>query len=536
MKKYLITSLFVIIASFALIACGGSSKAEEGAIYVNVGSEPKTIDPIKNASVDGAIYSFHFFEGLATRDKNNNVVPGVAEKWDVSSDGLTYTFYLREDAKWSDGKPVVAGDFVYSWQYAVDPMTAAEYSYQFEPVKNAIAITAGKMPKEKLGVEAVNDRTLKVTLEAPTAYFLELAAFPTFFPLRKDVVENNVDAWTLTPETFIVNGPYKMTERKTDDKIVAEINENYWNKSSLVAKKIVFVLMENATAAVAGIKSGNLHFNNNPPNEDLPKLVKEGIAEIVPYLGTYYYVVNNTNEITKDPKVRRALSLAIDRNYIVEEVTKGGQLPATAFVPYGISDVDGDFREKGGDYYSVKKEDFAKNIEEAKKLLAEAGYPDGKGLPVIEFKSNPGNHIKIFEAVQQMWKENLNIDSTLIQEEWAVFQNSRLNKDFVIARHGWIGDYNDPLTFMAVLLSYSSLNNGGFKSAEYDKQLQIAMKSGDQKVRMEAMHKAEDVLMNNMGLIPLYFYTNPIIRNPKLKGVVYDPLGMYKFYYATVEK
>ena len=224
---------------------------------------------------------------------------------------------------------------------------------------------------------------------------------------------------------------------------------------------------------------------------------------------------------------------------IIKEVTKAGQIPAAAWVPNGISDTEdanGDFRQVGGDYYSVKEEDFQKNIEEAKKLLADAGYSNGNSLPVIEFKSNSGAHIQIFEAVQQMWKEYLNIDSTVSQEEWATFQNTRLNKEFVVARHGWIGDYNDPMTFLGVFLSYSAQNDGGYSNRDYDNNLKIAMSTTDQKVRMEAMHKAETILMQDMGLIPIYFYTDPIMVSKKLKGVVYDPLGWHKFLYAELEK
>lgn len=318
-----------------------------------------------------------------------------------------------------------------------------------------------------------------------------------------------------------------------------EKNTNYWNADAIIPQKLVFVLMQNETAAMAGIKGGTIHFANNPPLPDIETLQNEGLMHIAPYIGTYYYCLNWTNKILKDVRIRKALALAIDRNYIVKEVTKAGQIPAAAWVPNGINDMEdaeGDFRKVGGDYYSVKEEDFQKNVEEAKRLLAEAGYPDGKGMPIIEFKSNSGNHIPIFEAIQQMWKEYLNIDSTVSQEEWATFQNTRLNKEFVVARHGWIGDYNDPMTFLGVFLSYSAQNDGGYSNRAYDNNLKIAMSTTDQKVRMEAMHKAETILMQDMGLIPIYFYTDPIMVSKKLKGVVYDPLGWHKFLYAELEK
>ena len=203
----------------------------------------------------------------------------------------------------------------------------------------------------------------------------------------------------------------------------------------------------------------------------------------------------------------------------------------------GVSDIDNaDFREVGGDYYSVKPEDYQKNLEEAKKLMEEAGYSNGAGFPVIEFKSNSGEHIQIFEAVQQMWKEGLGIDSTISQEEWATFQDTRQHKNFVIARHGWIADYNDPMSFLGVFLSYSVQNNGGYSNKAYDDKLKLAMSTIDQNIRMKAMHEAEDILMNDMALIPIYFYTDPIMISKKLSNVVFDPLGSHKFFYAKLDK
>ena len=530
----------LLILSFALmvfvLSCGGN-KTDEGAIYINVGPEPKTIDPALNSTVDGSIYIQHAFEGLTTRDKDNKIVGGVAESWDISEDGLTYTFHIRDNAKWSDGKKVTAEDFVYAWKRAVDPITACEYAYQLEPVLNAMDINSGKKEVSELGVKAIDENTLEVKLNAPTAYFLELTAFPTFYPIRKDIIEENGDNWTLSPETYIGNGPFVMTERRTDDRLIMSKNTNYWNASSIVPEKLVFILMQNGTAAVAAIKEGSIHFANNPPLQDIENLKSEGLMHISQYLGTYYYCLNITNEALKDERVRKALTLAIDRNYLTEQVTRGDQLPASAWVPSGVSDIDNaDFREVGGDYYSVKAEDYQKNLEEAKKLMEEAGYSNGAGFPVIEFKSNSGEHIQIFEAVQQMWKEGLGIDSTISQEEWATFQDTRQHKNFVIARHGWIADYNDPMSFLGVFLSYSVQNNGGYSNKAYDDKLKLAMSTIDQNIRMKAMHEAEDILMNDMALIPIYFYTDPIMISKKLSNVVFDPLGSHKFFYAKLDK
>ncbi|MBW5393503.1 peptide ABC transporter substrate-binding protein, partial [Brachyspira hampsonii] len=346
MKKIFI--LFMIFISF-IMSCS-NNKSEDGiSIFINTGPEPNTIDPSINVTSDAVFYLMHTFEGLIEKDMNGKLVPGVAESWEISDDGLTYTFKLRTNSKWTDGKSVVADDFVYSWQRVVDPATGSQYGYQHEPVKNAKAITAGEMPKESLGIKAIDDYTLEVTLEAPTAYFLELLTFPTFYPLRKDIIEQYGDEWTLNADTYIGNGAFKLVERNRDESLVMVKNTNYWNIEDIVPDKITFVLMENETASVAGVKAGSLHFARSFPRQDIQTLQKEGLIVIEPRISSYYYCLNLTNDILKDVRVRRALSLAIDRNYIVEQVTRGGEKPAGALVPFGISDYEGDFRENGGE-------------------------------------------------------------------------------------------------------------------------------------------------------------------------------------------
>ncbi|ANN64373.1 peptide ABC transporter substrate-binding protein [Brachyspira hyodysenteriae] len=532
MKKIFI--LFMIFISF-IISCS-NNKSEDGiSIFINTGPEPNTIDPSINVTSDAIFYLMHTFEGLLEKDMNGKLIPGVAESWEISEDGLTYTFKLRTNSKWTDGKTVVAGDFVYSWQRVVDPATGSQYGYQHEPVKNAKAITAGDMPKESLGIKAIDDYTLEVQLEAPTAYFLELLTFPTFYPLRKDIIEQYGDEWTLNADTYIGNGAFKLIERNRDESLVMVKNTNYWNIEDIVPDKITFVLMENETASVAGVKAGSLHFARSFPRQDIKTLQNEGLIVIKPRISSYYYCLNLTNEILKDVRVRRALSLAIDRNYIVEQITRGGEKPAGALVPFGISDYEGDFRENGGEYIDITKDGYVKNVEEAKKLMAEAGYPNGEGFPVMEFKADPGLHVKIFEAVQQMWKENLGIDVTLTQEEWAVFLQTRYDRNITMARGAWNGDFDDPVNFMALCLSYSPNNYSVYSNKAYDDMINEVMLSGDQKFRMQTMHKAEEMLMREEAIIPIYYYTEPLLVSPKLKDVYYDSLGFHKFHHCYLE-
>ena len=535
-----IIHLFVIfLLSIGLIITSCSSKSQnknqDEGLFINVGPEPKTIDPTLNIASDASVYIIHAFEGLTTKNKDGKLVGGAAESWDISKDGLTYTFHLRTNGKWSDGTPVTSKDFVYAWKRAVDPKTASEYSYQFEPVKNAMAINASKMELDTLGIKAIDDYTLEVTLEKPTAYFLELTAFPTFYPIRQDIIEKYGNTWTINPESYIGNGSYVMIERNIDNNIIMVKNTNYWDYENLVPEKITFVLMDNPTASVAGIKEGSLHLSDRVPFQDIDALKSEGLLQFVNLFGTYYYALNHTNEVLKDPKVRKALSLVIDRNYIVDNVVKTG-VPSGAFVPYGASDVNGDFREVGGDYISVKPEDYQKNVETAKKLMEEAGYTNGEGFPVLQFLVDSNVQIPTFEAVQQMWKEHLNVDSTVSQQEWAVFlQTLYTDKNYVIGRSGWTGDYNDPMTFLGMFLSYSPQNHALFTNKEYDGLLQTAMGTIDQNIRMDAMHKAEKILMDNDVIIPLYYYTTPILINSKLKNVVFDSLGKHRFSYAYIE-
>lgn len=353
--------IYLLLITILLISCG--SKKSNDSIRVSIGAEPQSIDPSFLSAIDSIIYAVHVFEGLTTKDKDNNIVGGAAESWDISEDGLSITFHLRDNAKWSDGKNVEAKEFVYSFRRLADPKTASSYSFLITPIKNAAKIMKGELPTEELGVEAIDEKTLIVNFEAPTAYFLELASIPIFSPLREEFISDN---WTFSPDTYIGNGPYKMTDRKPDEIISLEINTNYWNKDAIVAKKIDFIMFSDVSTAYAALKEGSILYSYRIPNADMELLKEEGYLVITPSLGTAYYALNNTNQVLKDKRVRRALALAIDRNYIVEKITKGGEIPAAAFIPYGLKDVEGDFRENGGGYYSIKKEDYASNIEEAK--------------------------------------------------------------------------------------------------------------------------------------------------------------------------
>lgn len=581
--KRIVSLVLAAVMSVSLFA-GCSNNSAEGsngsrAIKVCVGSQPKSIDPAINQAVDGSIYIVHLFEGLTTTDKNNETVAGVADNWEISDDQLTYTFHLRQDAKWSDGQAIVAGDFVYAWQRAVNPATASPYAYQLDYIKNAHAINSqligsdgtpvkakvnadgsfaqdddgnyiqddnGKYVSEAdgkalwlddLGVKATDDSTLVVTLEAPCAYFLQIVAFPTLYPVRKDVVEANPETWATKPETLICNGPYTMTEWSASSKIVMKPNENYWNKANMAGSELDFMLMDDTTAIMAAFKNGELDLAEDVPPDEVQNLTQTGEAQIYDSLALGYFSFNCEKAPFDNEKVREAFSLAIDRNYLVENVLKGGQKPAGSIVPYGILDADGkDFRENQGEYISVKAEDHDANVAKAQQLLSEAGYPDGNGFPSVTILFNTGaSNQKASEYIQSELKKNLGVDVTLSQEEWSVFITDRNNGKFDIARDGWSADYSDPMTFLDMFTSDSGNNNCKWKNADFDKLIEAAKSTGDQNERMKDMHDAETLIMKDNAALPLYYYTNPDLVSSKLKGYVSSPMG-YKFLmWATIE-
>lgn len=550
--RFLTVALAVVLAGSVLAGCSNKSSAGgkkvEQVIRYNLGADPKTIDPGLNSSVEGGTVIANAFEGLLDTDSKDQPVAGVAEKWEISSDGLKYTFHLRKDAKWSDGKAVTAGDFEYAWKRALDPNTASEYAYQLYYLKNGEAFNMSADPKatkkataDQVGVKAVDDATLEVTLENPTPYFLSLMSFPTYMPLRKDVVEKDPKGWATKPETYVSNGAFKMKEWKPKDSITFVKNDNYWDKGKVKLDTLVYKLIDQETSYMSAFKSGQLDFIEAPPSQEIPNLVKEGTATISPYLGTYYYSFNVSDnaekvnkdvaKVLKDVKVRKALTLAIDRKEIVESVTKGGQRPATSFVPRGIAEAAGkDFKQK--DYFKETAD-----VEQAKKLLADAGYPDGKGFPTIEILYNNGQgHQDIAQAVQDMLKKNLGISVTLRSVERKVQLTATNSHDYQIARNGWIADYADPMTFLDIWVTGGGNNVAGYSNPEYDKLITAAKSETDAVKRMTELHQAEDILMNDMPIMPIYEYTNVVCIKDYVKNARKSSLGFVFFKDAYIEK
>jgi oligopeptide transport system substrate-binding protein len=533
MNKKIIVLMLALMLLFTLGGCGGGgTTAEPVVLSVNVGPEPDSIDPANNESVDGATLLVHAFEGLMKLDANGVPVPGMAASYTLSDDQLTYTFTLRDDLKWNDGEPLTAPQFIYSWQRAVSPDTAAPYGYMFDVVKGYAEASAGQL--DALAVKAIDDKTIEVTLYAPTPYFLELCAFPTYSPVREDIVKDN-PAWATDPATYISNGPYKLISWEHNASMVFEKNQYYYDLATLVPDQIKFVLMEDDVAILSAFQNGDISFADTMPNDEIdayadkPEFNKEG------QLGTYFICFQTQKAPFDNADVRKALSLVIDRNFIVEQIGKAGQIPAAAFVPAGLSDIDAtkQFRDVGGDYYSVDPANYEANVKEAQDLLAKAGYPGGEGFPKFEYVLNESTgHLQIAEALQNMWKEKLGIDATLAQQEWSVFLNTRQNGEYQVSRHGWLGDYNDPISFLDMWRTGGGNNDAKWSNAEYDKLIADVKATGDREVRYTKMHEAETILMSEMPIAPIYYYVDIFLKDPKMEGFYSSPLG-YKYFMFT---
>lgn len=504
-------------------------------LKVQVGPDPETIDPALNSAVDGGNMLLHAFECLLIVDQDGKLAPGQAESWETSEDGLTWTFHLREGLKWSDGTPLTANDFVYSWKRVCDPMVAAPYA---ETVLSMVAgyedAIGGNL--DALQVVAQDDLTLVVTLNAPCSYFGSLAAFATLSPVQQGTVEANGDAWATAPETYVSNGPFYMTEWVPDSHILFSKNPNYWNADAIKLDGIQFALIEDSNAAYSAYQTGEVLMIKDVPTEEIPSL--EGNADffVDPIIGTYYISLNLNRDAFKDAKVRQALSLAIDRDYVANTLMQGTYSPASNFMGPGWIDTDGaPFIDKanGGAPY-IDTADFEGNLEKAKALLEEAGYPNGEGFPAISYTTNDaGYHKVVAEYLQQAWAE-LGIDLQVNIVEWSSFTPMRRNGEYDVARNGWVGDYSDPSNMLDLLYSTNGNNDGKFSNSEYDAAMDTSRTTLDAAERSEALHTAEDILMAEAGCVPIAYYNDFWLQSDKITGSWHSPYGYWYFMYADI--
>lgn len=546
MKKVVFrTMVFALLASVAMIAgCKKEApvevaEVEKGPVVMNwnLNSDPKTIDPSLNGASDGGDVISNTFEGLV-RERSGNVVPGVAKTWDVSEDGKVITFHLRE-SKWSDGSPLTANDFVYGWKHGIDPNTASEYGWiwHYTNVVNAEAANNGDVSLDEVGIRAIDDLTFEVTLSAPTDYFVSLSSFYHFRPLKQSVVEDPAGAegaWAKDPKLAVSNGPYKLTSYTIGGGMTLEKNEYFWNVAKVGIDVINVKFIDQASTAYTAYQAGDFDFLNDVPPAEIPALIAENPEFYVyPLLGTYYYNFNMDLELWGDARVRRALAYGLDREKICEALARGN-VPAAGFVPPGFPDDKGaDFFETAGTYGLSTD---SGSIEEARKLLAEAGYPDGEGFPSFTLMYNTSeSHQMVAEMVQEMWKTNLGIECTLENQEWAVFQDTRKQGNYEVARGGWLTDFLDPMGLLAIFVDGNDYNDPNYNNADYNASMAKASSSYGSE-HYKALYKAQDILMNDMPIVPVYHYTDYFLSSPKLKGWDRSMLGQIDFSTAYIQE
>ena len=532
MKK-LVALVLALVMALGMMSLASADDVQT--INVCIGSQPETLDPQLNSASDGSNYIKHLFEGLMKYDWNGEgIVKGAAEDYTVSEDGLVYTFKIREDAKWSDGKDLTADDFVYTMKRLVDPANAAPYAGDMgKYIKNGLAITTGEKAVDELAVKALDAKTIEITLEQPCAWFLEIMAFPTYYPVRQDVIEAYGDAWTTSPETLIGNGAYVLESYTMDEEIVMVPNANYYDVDKLVAKRICFKLITDPNAKLAAMRAGELDWCDDYPTEELAAVQAEGLFHTEAQLGTYYVNINNKVAPFDNPLVRKAFQLAIDPVYLAEVVTQGTYLPATDFVGGGFAQNDGtDF----GDFDTViDRSDYAANVAKAKELLAEAGYPDGQGFPTVPYCTNvSGVHVPTAEALAYMWKENLGVNVEIEQMEWNVFLAARRNGEHTLARDGWVADYGDPSNLLDLFTSYSGNNSTFYSNPEFDALMEKAAATTDLDEHFALMHQAEKLAVGDEACcIPVYYYATTWICVPEITGVTTYPTGEKLFMTAA---
>ena len=520
MFKKIVSVLTLLFITFSISACSKSETTETVAdtrqiLHMGNGDEVQTLDPGIATGVPESHVFDALFEGLVILDpKTLKELPGVAASWALSDDRLTYTFNIRKDAKWSNGDSVTAHDFVFSWRRNLTPTLGSEYAYMLYPIKNAKAFSEGKVtdPKE-LGVKATDDYTLVVNLESVTPFFLTVLTHQSMFPVNQKAIEKHgkfddrENKWARVGN-LVSNGPFQLKEWKLNDKLILDRNVNYWDQKNVKLDEVHYYPINIRQTEERKFRAGELHITDEiPPNKiNVYKKKNPDMLHLAPWLGSYYYTVNVTKPPFNDKRVRKALAMSINRETIVKNVTKGGELPYGAFTPPNTRGYTPDMQ-------------IPYNIEEAKKLLAEAGFPDGKGFPKVSLLYNTDEmHRNVAEAIQQMWKVNLGIDIELSNQDWKVYLDSLTNLDYEVVRRGWIGDYNDPSTFLDMFLSYSGNNKTGWKNAEYDKLVTGAAKAKTDKERLALFRKAEKILLDEAPLLPIYVYTRVYLKSPKLKG------------------
>ena len=514
-RKTLTALILAAIATPTLAAQppAGAQLAAQQEIVRHIKDEPASLDPMKAVGLPEIQVIRDLFEGLTNQDAQGNIVPGVAESWS-SSDNKTWIFTLRGNAKWSNGEPVTAQDFVYSWQRLVEPKNSSPFAWfaGLAGISNAGAITKGEMPADRLGVSAVDAQHLKVTLDRPVPWFPALAANVALFPVPQRVIASAGDGWT-APGKLVGNGAYQLESRVVNEKIVLTRNPAYWDDAHSVLTKVTFIPINEESSATKRYRAGDIDITESFPKNLYAQLKKTLPGEVYTpdQLGTYYYAFNTQKGATADARVRKALSWSIDRRIIAEKVLGTGEKPAWRFTP----DVTAGFKPS---HSYIEQHSQQELNAQAKALLAAAGYGPGRPLHLTLLYNTSESHQKIAIAVASMWKKNLGVQVTLKNQEWKTYIDSRNSGNFDVIRASWVGDYNEPSTFLSLLTSGNSSNIARFSNADYDAVLARASGETQEEARNSDYNKAEQILADQAPIAPIYQYTNGRLIKPWVKG------------------
>lgn len=517
------------LAAMCLVACGakeigdaadtpiggesGAELADAQVLHRGNGAEPQTLDPHRGEGVPGSNIHRDLFEGLTIEAPDGTVIPGVAESWEISDDGMLYTFALRKGARWSNGEPVTAYDFEYGIRRSVDPATLSNYSSILEPIVNATEVIRGELPPEELGVEAVDEYTFVIRLTGPTPYLPGLLNHSTTYPVNRANVEE-FGAKFIRGGNLVSNGAYRLVEWIPQSHIELERNEHYWDDENTTIDTVYYYPTENQDAELKRFRAGELDITEDIPAKQI-QWVRERFPDSVridPYLGSYYYGFNITKPPFEDnPKLRKALAMAIDRNIITREVSAAGELPSYGWVP----PVTG-YVQRQAEWAAWTQEE---REEEARRLYAEAGYSRENPFKVDLMYNTNENHKRIAVAVAAMWKQVLGVETSLTNQEWKVFLDTRNRREITqVFRGGWIGDYNDAFTFTQMMYSTNAMNHPGYASDEYDDLVRRAGKEADLDERAEILATAESLLLEDLPILPIYFYVSSHLVRPWVGG------------------
>ncbi len=497
----------------ALLMCGAPAWAD--AIHLGNGAEPESLDIHQSSGVSEANIQRDLFEGLIAEGPDASLIPGAAESWEISEDGTVYTFHLREGAVWSNGDPVTAGDFVYAFRRGLSPETAASYAFILYPVLNAEQYVAGEITDPgQIGIRAIDDATLEITLKAPTAYFLDMLTHHMAYPLHRASVEAHPGDW-MKPGNLVSNGAFTLAEWQPQSFIRLEKNPRYHGADEVQLDEVFYYPTEDEGQELQRFRAGELDVTYDIPADQIDWIVANLNDQYrnFPYLGTYYYALNTTiAPFAGNPGLRQALSLAIDREVLTQKITRAGEIPAYSFVPPGVMR----YQQQTMPWADWTQE--ARN-NRAKELYAAAGYGPDNPLEVEILYNTSDNHKKVAIAIAAMWKQTLGVQASLRNEEWKAYLSSRDEKNFEIVRAGWIGDYNDANTFLELFVSDAGMmNNPGYDNPAYDELVKGGAFETDLAVREGMLEEAERIFLEDSPLIPIYFYTTQHMVQPKVEG------------------